>query len=197
MSNATYELRITGTHYNQFVENVFHFQGDLATGVQPYTEGMDLIDSFLQTSAIDDFRACLPPTYLVDRLSARCILPAGPSQGPHQQVINANYPGTSGTAAASENLCPVMNLIPPMGVKTQGRVYMPCIAKEDINNNQYQSGYIAAMTTFFDGLITGIAVSATTWKLAIYSRKLGSSSLAQAHTLSAAIGYQGKRRRPI
>jgi hypothetical protein len=197
MSNATYELRVTGTHYNQFVENVFHFQGDLASGTQPYTEGTDLISSFVNGSAIDDYRACLPPTYTMDRLSARCVLPGGPSQGAHKQVINSGFVGTSGTAAASENLCPVVNLIPPMGVKSQGRIYMPCIAKEDVNNNQLQAGYITAIHFIFNELIAGISDSATLWKLAIYSKKLGTSSLVQTHTLSAAIGFQGRRRKPL
>ncbi len=196
MANSTYALTVTGTHYNQFVENVFHFQGDLAAGVQTLTEGNDLISSFL-SGATTQFQDCLPPTYLLDRLSARCVIPGGPGNNAHQQVIGSALAGTSGTGAASENLCPVMNLIPPMGVKSQGRIYMPCIAKEDINNNQMQAGYIAAMNTFFDALIAGIAASATTWKLAIFSSKNGTSSLVQSHSLSAAIGFQGRRRRPL
>lgn len=196
MSNATYQLSITGTHYNQFVENVLCFQGDLAVGTQTLTEGKDLIDSFVN-DAEADWLACLPPTYTLDRYSARCLLPAGPSNVAHLQRINAAKIGTSGTGAQSENLCPVMNLIPPMGVKSQGRVYMPCIAKEDIDNNALQAGYIAAMNILFDQLITGIAVSATTWKLAVYSKKLATSSLVQAHSLSAAIGFQGRRRKPL
>lgn len=196
MSNATYALSIAGTHYNQYVENVLHFQGDLATGTDTLQEGKDLIDAF--ENIVDDWLTLLPPTYIVDRYTARLVLPGGGDNGvAHRQVINQNHIGTSGTAAASENLCPVVNLIPPMGVKSQGRVYLPCIAKEDINNNALQGGWIGAVTTVFNELIAGISISATTWKLAVYSKKLGTSSLAQAFSVSAAIGFQGRRRRPL
>jgi len=196
MANATYALSITGTHFQQFVENVYHFQGDLATGAQPWTEGNDLIDAF-RAGGETNMLACLPPTFRLDRYTARCVIPNGPGNNAHQQVVNDAAVGTSGTGAASENLCPVMNLIPPMGVKSQGRIYMPCIAKEDVNNNALQAGYIAAMTTYFDALIAGINNSATVWKLAVYSKKLTTSSLVLQHSLSAAIGYQGRRRRPL
>lgn len=196
MSNATYALTVTGTHYNQFLENVFHFQGDLATGTDSFSEGQDLVNSFIG-GAQNELAACLPPTWQLDRYTTRCVLPAGPSNGYHQQVINDAIVGTFGTGAVSENLCPVMNLIPPMGVKSQGRIYMPCIAKTAIDNNQFTAGYVTAINAYFDALIAGISASATTWKLAIYSKTLGTSSLALAHSLSAAIGFQGRRRKPL
>lgn len=196
MANATYQLSITCTHYNQFVENVLHFQGDLADGSQPLAEGLDLIDSF-RVVAMPLWIACLPPTVTQDRLSTRCVLPAGPSNGAHQQVINSAFIGTFGTGAQSENLCPAINLIPPMGVKSGGRVYMPCVPKEAIDNNQFTTAYRTAINVLFDLLRGGFSNSSTTWKLAIFSKKLSISSLATAHSLSAAIGYQGRRRKPL
>ncbi len=196
MSNATYALTITGTHYNQFLETVMHFQGDLAVGTDTLTEGRDLIEAF-RSQCEDDWLACLPPTFTLDRYVTACVLPAGSNGNAHLQMVNAGKIGTSGTAAASENLCPVVNLIPPMGIKSQGRVYMPCIAKEDIDNNIIQAGYRAATTTVFTEFRTGMVNSATRWKMAIYSKKNGTSSLMQSFSLSAAIGFQGRRRRPL
>jgi len=196
MANATYQLTITCTHFQQFVENTLCFIGDTADGTQTYQEGQDLIDAFTGGPETE-WRACLPPTVRIDRYSTRCLLPSGPSLGAHKQVVNSALVGTSGTAAQSENLCPVMNLIPPMGIKSQGRVYMPCIAKEDINDNVYTGGYITAMNALFDELIAGISNSSIVWKLAIYSKKNGTSARAISHSLSAAIGFQGRRRRPI
>jgi hypothetical protein len=196
MANATYQMSITGTHYNQFVENVLCFQGSLADGTQTLEEGQDLIDAWID-GIIDPWCATLPETYTLDRLSTRCLLPAGPSNVAHRQVINQAFVGTFGTGAVSENLCPVMNLIPPMGVKSQGRVYMPCVAKTAIDNNQFVAGYVTAMNALFDAMIAGFSTSATDWKLAIYSKKNGTSSLALNHSLSAAIGFQGRRRRPL
>jgi hypothetical protein len=196
MANATYQLSIAGTHYNQFVENVICFKGDLAAGIDTMAESEDLVESWL-SNVVTAWLACVPPTYLIDRLSARCLLPAGPSSVFHHQVINDAHIGTFGTAAASENLCPAVNLIPPMGVKSQGRVYLPCVAKTAIDNNKFVAGYITAVNALFNLMAAGFANSATTWKTAVYSKKNGTSSLSLAHSLSAAIGFQGRRRRPI
>lgn len=196
MANATYQLSITCTHYNQFVENVMCFQGDLADGSQPLTEGRDLIDSFMG-EIMTQWLSCLPPTVTIDRLSTRCLLPGGPSQVAHLQVINMALTGGDGSGAASENLCPAVNLIPPMGVKSGGRVYMPCVAKESVDNNQFVAGYRTAINATFEAMRVGFANSATTWKLAIFSKKNGTSSLTTAHSLSAALGYQGRRRKPL
>jgi len=196
MANATFQLSITCTHYNQFIENVMCFQGDLADGSQPYTQGKDLVDSWYG-SIRTLWLGVLPPTVTLDRLSTRCLLPSGPSNGYHRQVINDALVGTFGTAAQSENLCPAVNLIPPMGVKTQGRTYLPCVPKTAIDNNTFTAGYITAVNALFTALEAGFADSATTWKLAIYSKKNRTSSLALQHSLSAAIGFQGRRRRPL
>jgi hypothetical protein len=196
MANATYQLSVTGTHYNQFVENVMCFQGDTADGTQTLAEGQDLIDSFV-SAIVPSWLACLPPTYTLDRLSTRCVVPSGPSNVAHSQVINSALIGTFGTGAVSENLCPAVNLIPPMGIKTQGRVYMPCIAKTAIDNNQFVTGYRTAVNSVFGLMRIGFSISAITWKLAIFSKKNGTSSLCLASSLSAAIGFQGRRRKPL
>lgn len=196
MANATYQLTVTGTHYNQFVENVFAFQGDDADGTQTLAEGADLIQAWIDNIATE-WLGCLPPTYTLDRLSARCLIPTGPNNEAHQQVVNDALIGTLGTGAVAENLCPVVNLIPPMGIKSQGRIYMPCIPKTALDDNQFTAGYIVAVNSAFDNMISGFSNSSTTWHLAIYSKKNGTSSLAQLHSLSAAIGFQGRRRRPL
>lgn len=196
MSNATYQLVIQGTHYHEAIENVLTFKGDLADGSQPMTEGADLVDAF-EGAVRTLYLGCLPPTFLLDRYVTRCMLPAGPSNNYHRQIINDARVGTFGTAAQSDNLCPAINLIPPMGVKSGGRIYMPCVPKTAIDNNLFTAGYIAAVQAFMAPLIAGFSNSATVWKLAIYSKKNATSSLAAAFSLSAAIGFQGKRRKPI
>ncbi len=196
MSNATYQLTITGIHYNQFVENVLVFRAATADGVQTLTEGADLIQAWLDNIS-NAWLSVLPPTYQIDRLSARCLLPVGPNNEAHQQVINDALIGLSGTGAVAENLCPVVNLIPPMGVKSQGRVYMPCIAKTDLDSNQYAAGYISAIGTLFTNMQAGFSNSSLEWFQAIYSKKNFTSSLALSFSLSAAIGFQGRRRKPI
>ena len=196
MPTATYALSIQGTHYHEYVENVIHFIGDGAAGIETLAEGADLADSWVD-NVLDAYLDLLPPTYLFDRVEARVVKPAGNSNVYHRQFINAGHVGTLGTAAAADNLCPSITLIPPMGFKSPGRIYMPCIPKESIDNNTYVALYQTLMGTFMTAMFGPFANSTINWAVAIYSRKNDTSVLAQAYTLSASIGFQSRRRKPV
>lgn len=196
MANATYLLSIIGTCGGEFCENVMAFQGDLADGSNTYAESQDLVEAFQNAEEVP-WLACLPATYQLRRYEARIAEPAKNSNRYHRDRTPDNKIGTAGSAAQSDNLCPSISLIPPMGIKSAGRVFMPSIDKTSIANNQYTSGYIADLHNVFDDMIAGFTASTITWKLAIFSRKTGTSSRAQATVISPAIGFQGKRRKPL
>lgn len=74
---------------------------------------------------------------------------------------------------------------------------MPCVADGDYVNNSPSAGYITNIGLVFAAMITGLAGSGTNWKLAIYSRKNISASLALTFGISSRIGFQGRRRKPV
>lgn len=196
MATTVHQLIISGLHYGQHVENVMNFIGDPTDGTQSLAEGKDLVDSW-RAVIESKWLASLPPTYQLLRYEAGIVKPRTSQGNYHLQLINSGLIGTDGVEAQSDNLCPSITTIPPMGTKSPGRIYMPCIAKTSITNNQYTSAYGLLIADLMNELVAGFAASAITWTLAIYSKKNDSATPALSWTLSPAIGFQGKRRRPL
>jgi hypothetical protein len=105
--------------------------------------------------------------------------------------------GQRGTEAVSEQLCPCVTLIPIMGVKSAGRIFLPAVDKNDINLNKPVAGYKTAISNLITAMIAGFSLLSGTIELVIYSRKLNSNSVCSTFNLSPVIGYQRRRARPV
>lgn len=195
MATENYLLSIQGSVGGQYNECVLCFQSAGLSSTDTLDSAGDLVNAFVahgQTTWL----AMLPATYSLDVLSARRAFPKPSAQAYVQnQAFSVN--GTRGTSATAYNLCPSVFLVPPMGTKSGGRVFLPCVGQADIVNNQYIAGYITAIDNFFGAATSGYAGSGTNWQLAIYSRKHVSASLAQSWALSPRLGFQSRRRRPV
>lgn len=195
MATEFYALGVQGNLTGEYRENVFTFEGVGTSAGDTLTGGSNLITAFinhLETLWL----ACLPPTYSLDRYAAMRWDPK-PSATAHTQNQQGIIVGTRGIEAATQHLCPSFFLVPPMGIKSGGKVFMPAVAKGDIVNNAPVAGYITATNGFFSTAIGGFSQSGITWTLAIWSRKLKIGSIVQSASLSTRLGYQGKRRKPV
>jgi hypothetical protein len=195
MANEIYELVITGQAGMQFVENVLHFDGGNLTADDTFDNGESLLSSWVANIQAK-WLACLPADYSLERISARRATPK-PSQVRSRQYQPGSTPGTRSGNVVTNQLCPSIFLIPTMGTKTGGKVFMPAVASGDILNNQYVAGYLTAITSLFNTMITNFGVSGKTWQLAVYSRKLKTFSLVVGFTASGRFGFQKKRRVPV
>lgn len=195
MATELYELSVEGIHNGQFVENVMHFVGDNLTANDTWESGYDLLHSW-ETNIVSLWQACLPQSYQVTRTTARRIL-VKPSVVAHTQYQMGDLPGTGATDAASYQLCPSVFLVPPLGVKSGGRVFMPAISVVDINGNVYASGYVANINALFTAMTANFGTGSITWQMAILSRKLGTYALVKAWGLSPVIGFQSRRRKAV
>lgn len=195
MATENYLLSIQGNVSGSYNEVVMCFQSAGLASNDTLSAGANLIQAWL-ANAEAKWLACLPPSYFVNNYSARRAFPK-PSAVANFQYQAFAKPGTRGIAAGGYNLCPCVHLIPPMGTKSVGKVFMPAVAAGDIVNNQYIAGYTTVINTLFSQLATtGLAGSGTLWHLGIFSRKNISVSLVTAFGQSEAIGFQGRRRKP-
>jgi hypothetical protein len=195
MSQELYELSVQGTHNGEFVETVMHFEGDNLTSVNTLLNGEDLINSWF-ANVKADFLATLPASYTMERLTARRVVPAQ-SGGAHLQFTHAAWPGTLGSISASYQLCPTVFLIPTMGTKTGGKIFMPALATTQVGSNVYAPGYITAIDNFIGDMVANFGTGAPTWQLAVYSRKHGTWASVVAWQLSTRFGFQSRRRKPV
>jgi hypothetical protein len=196
MATETYALSIQGVHKQERNECVISYKGDGLTANDTFNSGLDLIDSW-EGNLMALWVAMLPTSYYVERLSARRIHPIGISQVYHRQYQSTDHPGTVSGVAQSQQLCPAIQLIPPLGVKSGGRMFLPCIAKGSIDSNAYSGAYLTAVDDWIAGQLSNFGVNAIQWTLAIYSRKLDATSNVVAYNLSPRIGYQARRRSPV
>jgi hypothetical protein len=194
MATETYQLSIQGSVNGQYNECVIAFQSTGLSTTDTLAGGADLISAFIAHGQAL-WLAMFPNSYFLDVLQTRRAFPK-PSGMAHTQNQVFSVFGSRGTDATSYNLCPAVFLIPPMGTKTGGRVFLPCVGSGDIVNNSYITSYATAVDNFFAAAITGFAGSGTTWHLAVFSRKNVSASLVAAFSRSTRLGFQGKRRKP-
>ncbi len=194
MATENYLLSVQGVQATSYNECVLCFQSTGLSSTDTLDAAADLCSAFIG-HGLAFWLACLPGSYQCLKLAARRAFPK-PSATAYRQFQQFAQTGTSGAFATADNLCPSIFLVPPMGTKSGGRVFMPSIAQGDISNNSYTAGYLTALGAFFNAAITGFAGSGTSWKLAIYSRKNASAALALGFTPSARVGFQGRRRSP-
>lgn len=195
MATGLYRTEWRGNLMGQFRENVIHFRIDPEPSANPWDTAKDLLTA-LDATFKPLWLAMLPPDYALDAIFARRIGPTGGAYASidYQQQTQL---GTRGSEAAAQQLCPCVTLIPPMGVKSAGRVFLPAVDKAQIQLNVYTAGYRGAVSAFFTPAIAGFSVAGGTATLAIFSRKTNTSSNVITFNLSSALGYQRKRARPI
>jgi hypothetical protein len=188
-----YELRVQGLHQTEYNECVMYFKGDNLTAADYITNAGDLASSF-ESDMKALWLACLPASYALGRLSAKKASTGGGGTVDRQQTL-ASSVGTVSGGAASQQLCPVVRLIPPMGVKTAGKIFMPCIAESMINSNVVTAGWLAAITNMMNDLMGGFGPGSITWTLQVFSRVNRSFSDVLAFDTSPIVGFQRRRQR--
>lgn len=195
MAIGLYRTEWRGNLQGQFRENVLHFRIDPDPAANPF-DTANALASALDTTFKPLWLNMMPGVYCLDSIVVRRI---GPTGGAYAIVDYTAFDqlGGRGVDAVAEQLCPCVTLIPPMGVKSAGRCFLPGVQKTDIQLNVYLAAYRTAVSNFFTPAIAGFSVSGSTTKLAIFSRKTNTSAEVVTFSLSSALGYQRRRSRPV
>lgn len=193
MATDYYQLRIRGLHETQYTECVLHFRGTNLTAADYIPNAADLIENW-KDSFKDYWLELLPQTYQLLRMTAKKASPGGGGEVSAQYDFGAQ-PGAVTGGAASLQLCPVVILIPPTGIKTAGKIYTPAIAESQIAANVPNATWLSNLETFMQAMISGSTINAITWDLAIYSRKNVSFAEVVDYSTSPIVGFQRRRQR--
>lgn len=193
MATDYYRLRIQGLNQTEYVECVTHWEGTNLTAADYIPNAQDLIASWVDALAAA-WLTLLPQSYQLLRLSAMKASPGGGAEVVANYQFNSNQ-GVVGSNSPANQLCPMIMLIPPMGIKTAGRMYMPAIAESQIAANVVNSTWLTNVDAMMSSAIAGFSFSTITWKQAVYSRKNSSFALVQDYSVSPVVGWQRKRQR--
>jgi hypothetical protein len=194
MADELYLLKVHGNHAGQHSEMGIYFHGSNLTLGEIVDNAIDLLDGF-ETNVLGPLLDILPASYEVERMSARRITPAGGVEMV-KQYQDGDGPGTVAGGAASNQLCPVVRLIPPMGTKSAGRFFLPAIAESDIAANIPVAGWTTRLATLMAAMLTNIGMGSIVWLVAVYSTKLGTYVDAVTYDTSPTVGFQSRRNRP-
>jgi len=140
------------------------------------------------------WKAMFPVSHQTLRISA-CKDSSGGSGELSQQYPTGTQAGDQSGGSASQQLCPVVRLIPTMGVKTAGKIFLPCIAESDVNANVVVDDWKDRLSYLMSPMIDGFAQGTITWSLVINSRKLSTFSEVITYDISPIIGFQRRRQR--
>lgn len=195
MPDELHRVEWRGNLGGQYRDNVMHFRITGATNDTPFLNSNALI-AFLNSTIKPLFLACLPTDYYLDSIFARRLAPTT-GQYAAYDAEPFSQQGTRGVNAVSESLCPCITLIPPMDIKSAGKIFMPAVDKGDYNLNVPLAGYVTVINTLMSALVTGGSVAGGTATLCIFSRKTNTTSVIAAYHLSPVIGYQRRRARPV
>lgn len=195
MASELYQLRISGNHTSEYWENVLYFQGDNLSAGDVIHNARDLLSNWAN-NARDPFMNMLPSTVYCNREVAKRQDDAGGIEVVNQYDYQANQ-GTVSGEASSQQLCPIVRLIPPMGTKSAGRFFLPAIAEGQVEANTPSSTWLSNLSTLMSILLGGMNDGAITWTIAVFSRKNNSHQKALDYDTSPIIGWQSRRRKPF
>jgi len=194
VATETYELDIDGTLNLSYRSTTLHFSGVGVSSGDTLAAGESLNAGF-QANLETLFLATLPGTYYLMQYRARRVTPKPSAVALIQYAPAAQY-GTRGPQATSQQCCPSIFLVPTMGTKSGGKIFWPAISQGDLVDSAYAAGFKTAVDAFIAAAVAGFTQSGITWTLAIYSRKLATTSTVAGHNFIPVIGFQSKRRKP-
>jgi hypothetical protein len=193
MATDYYRFRMQGLHQTEYNECVMHFRGTNLTAADYIPNAGDLLLS-IENNVLGPWLDMFPTSYEVLRMSAaKASVGGGGEVNTLYQVGEA--PGTVSGGAASQQLCPVVTLIPTMGTKTAGKIYLPCIAESQIAANAVNSTWQTNLGLLMAPMIAGFGISSIIWDLVVYSRKNNTFTKIVDYSISPVVGFQRKRAR--
>lgn len=193
MATDYYRLRVQGLHQTEYNECVMYFKG-VNLDVADYLENAADLNSAWLGDAQPLWNALLPDSQQTLRISAAKASAGGGAEITQQYALGGQAGGVAGGAAAQQ-LCPVIRLIPAMGVKTAGKIFLPAIAESQVDGNAVNATWLSNVAALIATLIGGMQAGSITWTLVVYSRKNGTFSDVLTHDTSPIIGFQRRRQR--
>lgn len=188
-----YQLSVHGLHQFEYNEVVMFFRGSNLTAANYMENAEDLAEAWF-SEAGGQWLDLFPESYTLMRLSAKKAS-AGGGGTFNKQFQWGDSLGQVAGPAASQQLCPVVRLIPPMGTKTAGKMFLPCIASSQVGGNQVSSTWLTNLDAYMGIVLNPFVISSIEWQQVIFSRKDGTFALAQSYDTSPIIGFQRRRQR--
>jgi hypothetical protein len=206
MATEIYECVLSGTLAGQFVQTVTHWSIENSGSTSGYAVAKDLNEDFAGSGGfIEAFVNRLPGDYVCT--SSR-VKKANPVGGPTNIILAGAMTASTGGAPSGISSAQVNPLVILIGTTTPshtGRIFMPGVSEDDIDDMQYSPAWLTAMADFTAFLEASHVTStlAYTYRNCIGRRKktspynILSGDLTAAAYISPLVGTQRRRLHPV
>jgi len=195
MANDVFQLIIGGNVAGQPVENVLHFTNG-GTLTDPINQAVELNDAF-EEDVMDAWLDVLPENYAIMGTKAKQVNNGGgPTVAKIQPAFTLGHRvGNADTSAVG----PVLLIPYQNGPRWfTGRIFLPGVSQEDIDNNQLDAALITAIGALNTILVAPFAFGAgTNFEYGIYLSDADVFKDADAISISSKPGLQNRRLRPV
>src|SRR5215471_14675486 len=125
MSNTIHQLSIDGVDIASYRSTVLYFLATGANDNDTLSSTEALVNGWV-ASLQNLWLGTLPSSYNITQLRARRSA-FKPSYVAHKKYNVGNLPGTRSGSSTSQQLNPVLFLVPTMGTKSGGKIFWPSI----------------------------------------------------------------------
>lgn len=193
MATDVYQLTVVGQSAGQFFENVLHFTDGATSNPDPTTQSQDLINSFIsevEPQLVD----CMAADSSITGYKAKRVNNGGsPTIAVPQTPVPGTIASTSATSAtASLILVPFIRT----GQFYTGKIFVPGLSEADLTGNVIGTAQRTRLATFTGALET-FSIGSTTWDYVIWSRTVSLPFVPYDFNVSAKVGIQRRRLKPV
>jgi len=193
MANDVYRLIVVGQSAGQFYENVLHFKNAATSDPDPTTAAANLITAF-KANVQDPLADCMAADSSITGYKAKRVNNGGsPTVAVPQTAVPGTVSGTSATSGTS-----TLMLVPFIrsGKFYTGKMFIVGLAESELTGNAISSGQRSAVLSFSSALET-FTSSPYTWDFVIWSRTVSLPFVPYDFSVSAKVGIQRRRLKPV
>ena len=199
MANQTFQLVITGTAADQFVQNVFHFRMDPDSFSNRLLAAKGLVDGFLDADKSEKFLEMCPDSYVIKSIKCRQITDGG---GPEWvDITQEGEVGTLGAGMSVPGVGPVIIWYIDGPPKCKGRTFIPGIPNGAIGGDEIASATITALNdAASDFRVAFNAIGGTAPAVAMCIPTTANPAirfLVNGNAVSRIVGKQRRRQVPV
>jgi hypothetical protein len=198
MPTEAYECTLSGILAGQFVQTVFHTNYINGSSQPPFFAAKDIAEQLAASGEfIDNFVACLPADYQATSLRVRRV---GPTGGPTAIVLASGMNLSAGQRPAqisSAQVCPLLIFIPTTAPSKTGRMFMPGVSEDDIENMVMVTALVTELEALITYIVGGTTIAGGGVEFSVLRRLTKVGDPIDAGYVSPLIGTQRRRLRPV
>jgi hypothetical protein len=198
MAEEAYECTVSGVLAGQFVQNIVHTAIDNTFNIPSFQVASEIAAQLAAAGEfVEKFTDCLPTDYIATSVRVRRVSAGG---GPTAIVLQATMSQAAGQRTgqiSSAQVSPLVILIPTVNQNRTGRIFLPGVSEDDIDQMVLVGALVTAMQALVTYMLAGTSIPTGTVVYGVFRRALLLTDPLAAGYVSPLIGTQRRRLRPV